>query len=208
MPSTPPRFIYFDMGNVLLHFERGRAVDQITRLSGAPRDQVQAFISDEPLRMRWECGQLSAREYHEHFCQRTQTAPPLADWKQAASDIFQPNAEIIPLLVHLRTSQHRLGVLSNTCDSHWEHVCTRYRIMREMFSVRVVSFQEGAAKPSPEFFSVAADRAQVAPEQIFFTDDFPDNVRTARGLGWQAVLYESPRGVADALHELGSRFNY
>jgi glucose-1-phosphatase len=51
-------------------------------------------------------------------------------------------------------------------------------------------------KPEPKIYLEAAKMANVAPSEIFFMDDRPENVEGARAVGIDAVLFQS----VDQLH--------
>ena len=73
-----------------------------------------------------------------------------ATLERAASDIFEMNVSILPLVACLERAGYRLGILSNTCRSHWEHCRRRFRIVAESFSVYALSYEIHAMKPDAE----------------------------------------------------------
>jgi HAD superfamily hydrolase (TIGR01549 family) len=101
-----------------------------------------------------------------------------------------------------------LGVLSNTCQSHWEHCRRKFCILRESFSVYALSYEIHEMKPDAAIFQAAAELAGVAPEQIFFTDDMAGHVAGARAAGVDAVQYVSTPQLAAELRSRGVRVNY
>lgn len=90
---------------------------------------------------------------------------------------------MLPVVVQLYQAGHRLGVLSNTCEGHWNHCLRRYTMLRELFSVYALSFEIGAVKPDAAIFRKAAELAGCQPDEIFYADDIPGHVAGAkRGL--------------------------
>jgi HAD superfamily hydrolase (TIGR01509 family) len=63
-------------------------------------------------------------------------------------------------------------------------------------------------KPAPEIYAAAAAMAAVAPEEIFYTDDRPDNVAGAIAAGYDAVLFQDVRQLARELRRRGVQWNY
>ncbi len=212
-----PKFIYFDLGNVLLTFDYKIACRQMAEVSHIEPEQVQEIIFDSDLQLRYESGQLSGPEFYEIFCREAQEyrddspdapAPDYTALRWAGSAMFELNSPIIPIVAHLKSARLRLGILSNTCEAHWEYCMGKYVILDELFGVYVLSYEVGAVKPDAKIYRVAAERASVAPEEIFFTDDRPEHVAGARAAGFDAVQFTSARNLADALRERGVRFNY
>jgi putative hydrolase of the HAD superfamily len=205
---APPRFLFFDLGKVLLRFDVDVMCRQIGDVSGIAAATVYDVLMKHPLQKDYECGRTTTRQFYEGFCRATGTRPDFEALLHAASDIFEFNASMIPVVAHLYRAGFRMGILSNTCESHWEHCLRRFSILGELFEAHALSYKIHAAKPQPAIFEAAARLAGVAPQEIFFTDDLPGHVAGARAVGFDAVQYIStPQLVAD-LRARGVRFNY
>ncbi len=113
-----------------------------------------------------------------------------------------------PLVAQLFEAGYRLGILSNTCDGHWSHCIKRYGILRDFFSVHALSYKIGAMKPSAVIFCKAAEMAGCRPEDIFYTDDIAGHVAGAKAAGFDAVVYETTRGLVDELRKRDVNFCY
>jgi len=203
-----PKFLYFDLGKVLVNFSIGQMCRQISEVSGAAAEQVRQVLFEDQLQKQYELGRIGGREFYEAFCQKTGTRPDYHALEAAASDIFVLNLPVVPLVAQLRQAGFPLGVLSNTCRSHWEHCRRRFRILAEAFDVYALSFEIGACKPERVIFEAAAAQAGVAPEEIFFVDDYADNVAGARAAGLDAVQFTTAAALAEDLRRRGVRFNY
>jgi putative hydrolase of the HAD superfamily len=208
MTSQPPEFIYFDMGNVLVTFDESRAIRQMGDLAGLPEHQVREIVIDSGLQRRYHEGRVSSTEFYETFCQESGTRPDMAELEHAGSDMFELNVPIVPLVVHLYGAGYRLGILSNTCHSHWEFLRRRFRILRSYFDPVVLSHEVGSLKPEPPIYEAAIAQAGVAPERIFYLDDRPENVEAALALGIDAVQFTEVLPLAKQLSERGVRTNY
>jgi glucose-1-phosphatase len=196
------RFLYFDLGNVLLHFDHHQAARQMAEVAGITAERAWEIVFAGGLEVQYEGGAIDCRAFYEEFCRLSNSRPDFAQLKQAAAAIFQPNHDVIELVHELHAAGHRLGVLSNTCAAHWEY-CTdgRYAFLNECFEVYALSYELKCMKPEPEIYHRAADLAGVPPAEIFFVDDREENVVGARDVGFEAVLYEKPEGLRKALVE-------
>jgi putative hydrolase of the HAD superfamily len=208
MTNQRPEFIYFDMGNVLVTFDEARAIRQIADASGVAAQRVREILFDSGLQRQYEEGRVTAGEVYETFCRESGTQPDFDALEHAASNMFELNVPIIPLLVHLDAAEYRLGILSNTCHSHWQYVRSRFRILRLYFDPVVLSYEVGAMKPAERIFATAIERAGVAAERIFYTDDRMENVEAARGSGLDAVQFTSVPALAAELRQRGIFCNY
>ncbi|MCA9125282.1 MAG: HAD family phosphatase [Planctomycetaceae bacterium] len=185
-----PRFIYFDLGNVLVHFDHRRGARQMAEVAGISEHVVQEIVFEGDLLMEYERGAITTQEFYEAFCDRTSTRPDCDLLLLAASDIFELNESIVPLLKELRETGHRLGILSNTNEAHWKFIADgRFPMIQEFFERYALSYEMQAAKPDLAAYSKAAAIADVAPEEIFFTDDRLDNVEGALAAGFDVVQF-------------------
>ncbi|HTU25379.1 MAG TPA: HAD family hydrolase, partial [Pirellulales bacterium] len=167
-----PKFLYFDLGNVLVYFDHWIACRQMAEVAGLTPERVWqvAFASD--LLHRYETGQVDDRGFYEAFCQATGTRADYDRMLVAGSDIFRLNHSLLPVVAQLDGAGYPLGVLSNTSPAHWAWVTAgRFAIVNSAFCRYALSYEIGACKPEPKIYAAAAELAGYRPEQIFFVDD-------------------------------------
>ena len=203
------RFLYFDLGNVLLNFSHRQAAEQMAAVSGVSAEKVWQVVFEDGLEQRFESGEVNDLQFYEQFCEGVGAKPEYNSLLRAGSEIFEINGPIIPLLAQLRAGGNKMGILSNTCGPHW-HYCSkgRYGIIGKMFDKFALSYEIGTCKPDTRIYNAAAEMAGVASEEIFFTDDIPSHVAAAREAGWDAVQYTTVPALADELSKRGVRSNY
>ncbi len=204
----PLRFLYFDLGKVLVDFDTPRMIRQVAELCGVDPEAVVRAVVDSGLQRRYELGELSSAEFYEQFCAAIGRHPPYDALAQAASSIFWLNVPMVPVVAHLAQAGYRLGILSNTCENHWEYCARRFAILQDTFEVAVLSYRVGALKPDPEIYRAAAEAAACRPEEIFFVDDTPGHVEGAQAAGFDAVQYTATPGLVGELRARGIRSNY
>ena len=205
----PPEFIYFDIGNVLLHFDFRQAARQMAEVAGCDLQTIHQALVDPDLQYRYETGAISSRQFYDIVCERIGSQPPYEEFTYAAAAMFTLNMSIVPLVHALSAAGYRLGLLSNTNDIHWEYFANgRYAIVPHSFEQWVLSYRLGTMKPEPAIFQHAIEMAGVAPERIFYLDDMPGHVAAAQGLGIDAHHYTTTAALAHELRARGLRFNY
>ncbi len=203
-----PRFLYFDLGKVLVDFDTQRMIRQVAELCGVEPEAVMRAVVDSGLQRRYELGELSSAEFYEQFCAAVGCRPAYDALSEAASDIFWLNVPMLPVVAHLAQAGYRLGILSNTCENHWEYCVRRFAILQDTFEIAVLSFRVGALKPDPKIYRAAAAAAGCRPEEIFFVDDTAGHVEGAQAVGFDAVQYAGTRALVAELRKRGLRFNY
>jgi putative hydrolase of the HAD superfamily len=203
-----PKFLYFDLGKVLVDFSVERMLAQIAAVAGISAERVRAAVFDRRLLWEHETGRSSVAEFYEAFCAATATRPDPERLTAAAGEIFDLNAPMLPLVSQLALAGYRLGILSNTCPIHWDYCARRYRLLDDLFPVHALSFRIGAVKPEAAIFEAAAAMAGCRPGEIFFVDDLPGHVAGARTVGFDAVQFVGAEALADELRRREIRFNY
>ncbi|MFH1923105.1 MAG: HAD family phosphatase [Planctomycetota bacterium] len=204
---TAPSFLYFDLGKVLANFDVGRMYRQVGDVAGIEPERVREVLFRGGLQKESELGRISEQDFYEAFCERTGTRADRQSLELAGSDIFALNEDILPVVAGLDRAGYRLGILSNTCRSHWKHCARRFPVLTESFRVYALSYEIRAAKPDAAIFRAAAELAGVPPEEIFFTDDIAENVDGARAAGFDAVEYTSASELAAELRRRGLRLD-
>ncbi len=209
-----PRFLYFDLGNVLLYFDHAIACRQMAAVaSTADRvitpQQVREVVFETSLEAEFESGRVSPDEFYDRFCDAIKARPDRKALERAANDIFWPNLSIKPLLGALFAARVKVGILSNTNIWHWEYVADgRYGPIPAAFDRLALSFELGVMKPELAIYHRAADLAGYAPHEIFYVDDVPDNVVAAREAGFDAVQYTTTHDLALELRKRKVGMNY
>ena len=204
----PPRFFYFDLGQVLVRFQLPKMLRQIAAVSEVDVATVEHVLFAGGLQKALELGHLTSDAFYEAFCRKTRSRPPYEPLAEAARAFFETNHSILPVVAQMRQARYRTGVLSNTCDLHWQYCLRQYAIIAEMFDVYALSYEIGAMKPDPAIFKAAADLAGYAPHEVFFTDDIAENVAGARAAGFDAVQYVGTSELVAELRRRGVALNY
>jgi FMN phosphatase YigB (HAD superfamily) len=206
--QRPPGFLYFDLGNVLLFFDHRLASRQMAAVAGVEAELIWEVVYASGLYLRRETCELSDEAYYETICEAIRVRPDPVRLELAGCDIFRRNYTMLPVIAQLKAAGYRLGLLSNTCAAHYEFFGRgRFRMIPEAFDVVVTSFEERVMKPDRKIYEIAAAKAGLPPEEVFFTDDLPVNVEGAQAAGFDAVVYRDTPTLVRDLRARGVLFN-
>ena len=184
------QYFYFDLGNVLVHFDAMIACRNVARLIGSGEREVFEGLYGSGLEVAYEMGKMDDESFAEAFRTSMGAKCETGDLLREMSAMFEPNLEILPVIGKLQDAGIPLGILSNTCAAHWNWIQSqKWEVASGWYRDAVLSFEVGAMKPDPEIYRVAAKLAGVEPSAIFFTDDREENVQAAREAGWRAELF-------------------
>lgn len=208
-PIPTPKFLYFDLGNVLVLFDHRLACRNLAPLLGASEDRLWEFIFVGGLNQQLDSGTLTTGQMYELICNEFGCRPPLNDLALAASNIFQLNYSMNAVLGRLVAAGYPIGLISNTSQLHWDYLTLdRYWLIPGAFEQVVLSFRERLMKPEAEIYRLAARRAGVEPHETFYVDDIEANVAGARAAGFDAIQYTTTPEFVRELRRRGIRLNY
>ena len=201
------RFIYFDLGNVLFSFDPDVACQNVAELLGVTREAASEAIYESGLQDEFEHGRVSiggfgSRVLEAVGVQKEMEADAIAT---AAADMFQPIETMVPILDDLQHRGMPIGILSNTCQSHWEFLLqSKHPLLNRSFDSVILSHEVASMKPEDQIYRAAelgcsASQSEVQPSEILFVDDKPENIEAARQRGWRGEVVACTADVQMAI---------
>jgi 2-haloacid dehalogenase len=197
-----PTAVVFDLGGVLLDWD--------------PRHLYRKLFDDEAEMDRFLTEVCTMEWHHAHDLgvPPEQTSPPLAAahpeyaeqiwaWTQRSEEMLGgPIEGSVEILRALKDAGVPCYALTNM--ETWTYPGRRERYpFLGWFDGALVSGFEGVAKPDPRVFELLIERFDLDPSKTLFVDDSPVNVEAARGVGLQAVKFESPERLRRRLEQAG-----
>ena len=193
------RFVYFDLGNVLVNFEHAIATRQLSELASCSFAESQWALFDSGLEIRYETGLVNSVEFVAEINRQLGTSLSEADVLEAVSAIFEPNIAILRGLRHIKASGVAIGLLSNTCAGHWEWIKRRrWATVEGWFDPIVLSYEAKLMKPDKAIYLHCEQLCGFSGSQIFFTDDRAENIAAAALRGWGTYQFGSTDGLIAA----------
>ncbi len=193
-----PDFVYFDLGNVLCFFDHEVSARQMADVAGTDSATIRRLVFESDLEHRYEMGLITGEEFVAEIESSLGRSLSTADMLEAASAMFEPNMEILPVLEAIREQRVPMGLLSNTNQAHWEWIYRQnFPIVNGWFGPIILSYQIKAMKPARTIYDVAAQQAGVPAERIFFTDDRIDNIEGAKEALWQVSQFSDAASLLE-----------
>ncbi|MDD5630302.1 MAG: HAD family phosphatase, partial [Elusimicrobia bacterium] len=196
------RAVFFDIGNVLLHFDIPAILKEISAALGRHPIKVARSLLDTKRISALERGELDSDELYRIFREELGYRGSFPKFKKLWCDHFSLERRTAALLkkVSRRVPTY---LLSNTHALHYDFIKARYAFIKCVRGA-ALSHELGMRKPEPRIFRAALQLAGVsAPAQALFIDDLEPNVQGARKAGLQAILYRGPEDLARRLKSYG-----
>ena len=197
------RNILFDMGNVLIYFDRNLFMDRLG-VSEADKKLLmrEVFLSVEWVRR--DRGSMVEADAVESCCARL----PKRLHGAAEKLIAMWDRPILPipgmyeLIEELKGKGYGIYLLSNASlrqHEYWPRIeASRF------FDGTLISSDEGVIKPQPEIYRLILERFGLKAEECFFIDDVPANIEGALCCGIPgAVFYNDVAYLRRNLREAG-----
>jgi putative hydrolase of the HAD superfamily len=184
------KVICFDLGKVIVDFDYAVAIRELMKATSLSLAEVTAVLSNNSFINEYETGKISTVEFFRLVSHRLRLEVPLETFKQLWGNMFLPQPLLSESFLQSLKKRYRLILLSNTNEIHFEFVEERYPILGHI-EERVLSYQVGCMKPDEKIYHTAVAKADVAPEEILFTDDRQENIDAARAIGIQAIQFQS-----------------
>lgn len=172
----------FDMGNVVI--KSIEVLDQTIELLGV--DAKEFLLDYHHYDHVLMDGSLSLDDYYKHV----EHVFGIKVLGKPFSDLFNPhfNQPMVDIIKKLKTNGNRVVCGSNTYEPHWTVI--QNKGLDKVFDKCYLSHEIGLTKPSKAFFNYILEQEHVDASDVFFTDDYLENIETAQSLGINTFWYK------------------
>ena len=191
--------IILDMGGVLMNHNMPECIARFTDILG--EEQMKTILglatngegTADSLMEQYERGDISTDAFVDGIMQHAQRPTSreevIAAWNAMHGGI---PAERLQHIQQWKDAGHRLFLLSNNNDLHWEHILSQYNM--SMFEHCFASHLMHMSKPDPRIYESVDNQLRKWQCELpfHFVDDITINRETAEALGWKTyeTIYE------------------
>jgi len=189
--------VCFDLGGVVIRI--CRTFDEAVLNAGLPQlpppDDSELLHARIALAAQHQLGAINGHEFRERVSD-------LSCGAYTGDDIGRIHAAVLlgeydgiaDTIRAIRHASLRTACLSNTNDDHWAALLAMPAL--QALDARHASHLWGLAKPDVAIYRRFERELGVSGSEILFFDDLLENVATARGIGWDAVLIDHAENTA------------
>ena len=194
-----PKVLLFDLGGVIVPWV---GIIELSRLTGYSESRINKTASSSATFKAYEVEGCTTNEFLDELIRlfslgmdRTDLARLWNEW------VHPPYKDTRQTLLGLK-DDYTLACLSNTNQSHWEHLKTHHKIF-DMFDHAYASHILKAAKPNAEAWRLCLSDMNVNASDVWFFDDSLMNIDAAEQLGIKSFHVDRTVGVVPTLKDLG-----
>lgn len=199
---TDIRHIVFDVGNVLLLWERDRPYRDLI-----PNEAERQRFLAEICSMEWHASLDEGVGIDEAIATLADQFPQQAEhirsyksrWLDTLPGAIEGTVEILEKLVE---QGRDVTALTNFNQDLFRLTVSAYPFL-ELFRGVTVSGERKLIKPDPAIYAHHAETFELEPGATLFFDDVQANIDAARAAGWNAEVFTSPEGMRADLARYG-----
>ncbi len=191
--------VLFDLGKVLLDFDKDVILDGFRRKTDLPEKEIQRGL-ELYHELGFETGATSPQEFYRRVNEELRLGMTFEQFREVWCNIFREIPPMVEVFHRIRR-KYETYVLSNTDPLHFPYVLERFRWL-EMFDGRAISYELGVRKPNRGFFIKALKKFRKTPSECIYIDDIEENVLAACEVGIHSILHTSPEETVSALREM------
>jgi 2-haloacid dehalogenase len=196
--ASKERAVVFDVGRVLFQWQLRALFEKLID----DRDELDWFLANV-VTEEWHFDHDRGRALADMVPERIALFPAYEAHINAYATRFNetvpgPVAGAHAIVERLAAAGVPLFCLTNFGDEFWE-VFRPTQPIFDHFEDIIVSGKEKVAKPDPRIYAIVEARSGRSGDALFFTDDNPANIATARARGWDAHLFTDAAGLEAAL---------
>ena len=179
--------VIFDLGGVLLNIDSRLTIAAFNELGVKNADLFYSKKIQTPIFDKIEIGAISPKEFLEQLqkeCDNASIELVENAWNAMLVDLPQSRLDYIKNL----KNNYQIFLLSNTNTIHIRALknkigAEKWKAFSSVFDKMYLSHEIGFRKPDKEAFQIILEENNLNPNEVFFIDDSPQHIETAKKMG-------------------------
>lgn len=193
--------VVFDIGRVLLDYDGYGHVKRKLK-DGADWLQVaESMFGNELWPEALDRGERELEEVITILAARSSFPEQLKLCAYSINEMYRPIQSSIEVAKYVKEKGYGLYIISNFMRHSIEEFLDKYDFFN-LFDGLVISCYEGLLKPEVEIYELFLKRYECLPEECLFIDDKPENLLTARNMGFRTILFSRKVDLLDRIKKV------
>lgn len=195
--------IIFDLGNVLIDFDHRLAAEKLCKFTDKTVEEMFDLFFDSELTALFEEGKISGLQFFSRVKEMLNLRLGYDEFVPIWNQIFfftEKNLTVYNLACNLK-NRYKIALLSNINILHFEYVKKTLPVLNTF--QMITSFELGLRKPQSQIYQKALEILGVSPGDCFYTDDRPELIESAKGLGIKGFVFRDSEQLKKDLQGAG-----
>ncbi len=198
--------VLFDLGNVLIDFDFTISAKRIGNFCNKGPKEIFDLFFDSEITFLFEAGKISPVDFFARVKEMLGLNLSYEAFVPIWNEIFFLSAKnrSVYSLINKLSQNYKTAMVSNIDILHYEYLKKNFPVFNVFHNI-FLSYELGLVKPDPAIYQQALQSLGVEPTAVFYTDDRPELVESARGLGIKAFVFSGARQLEDDLLSAGCK---
>ena len=201
------KVVLVDLGRVLVDFDHLRSASRMAAFCSKTPRQIYDLFFESPATLDFESGKITPQDFYLQVKECLDLKLSYDSFVPIWNDIFflsLKNRSVFGLVNNLRVN-YQTALLSNINILHYEYLVKNFPVFG-VFDKIFLSFQLGLIKPDKEIYNLVMRELKVSAQEIFYIDDRPELVQSAKSLGILGRVFTNFNQLVQDLKEGGIIF--
>lgn len=185
--------IIFDLGGVLYDLDRERCVRNLQQIGIKEADNLLSNYKQSGIFQQLEEGTIRPEVFYDKIREIIGADVPDGEIKAAWDSFLVAIPDYKLKLIAALKEKFQVFMLSNTNFIHFhseipDAFCRDGKTIHDYFDKLYLSYEMNASKPHRKIFELMVEDSSIIPEESFFIDDSPENIRVASEMGFKTYL--------------------
>ena len=193
--------ILCDLGNVIVFFNNRNIIEGLANHSNKDENFIKNYFYHSKARKDFDKGKISSKQLFIEFKNKLNLKTNFHQFKKIWKSTFTNLNEDMVMLLNKLKKNHKLILLSNTDEIHFEYCKKKYKILN-IFDDLILSYKVGYCKPNPTIYLREIKKAKTPKNKILYIDDIYNYVKAAKSLGINSIQYKNMQQLKTALKHM------
>ena len=202
------KVVLCDLGNVLVDFNHKRAAQRISGFCAKSPLEIYNLFFDSQVTVVFEEGKIPPQEFYSKVKEMLGLKLSFDSFVPIWNDIFflsARNRKVYSLLNKLK-ADYQTALLSNINILHYKYLKKNFPVF-DVFHKLFLSYELGLAKPDKSIYQKVISSLGVSAEEIFYCDDRPELVQSAKSLGIKGYVFSDSQQLIRDIRDSGITFS-
>lgn len=194
--------IVFDLDGVYFVNGKENFIKKIVGMGVTEEEAKRVFLKSEEMNFKYKTGEWSDEEYWNWAIGQWGLKISVEEVIKLLIEGYELNNEVVETVKKVRGKGYKTLICSNNFPARVEGLRERFKFL-DNFEVAVFSYEVGAAKPDKKIFEKLIEKSGCRAEEIIYADDNEINIKSAKELGINTLIFSGFEGFVTEMRGLG-----